>query len=344
MRPTVDPRTADSWADDYSQACACLVAEFGTMIGHEGGNDLPVPDVRIEGDRMIANCAATLHAEQIQAPTRRRSMIMTLDRIVYSGLLGAPSRRMFGAHTVYVAHESPFEIAIDGEPRQRAWLAVVGANQVHEITSSDRLVRDILIEPEFATLADLAPFDQRGVCARTDEYLQLQQAYEAWLAGRDFTDAPVTELDRFFFGREFAPCALDARIQRVVVRIRTSPNAQFSAADCARLTGLSFSRFVHLFKQEIGMTFRAFCAWKRARAVLPSMTGPCNLTELALEAGYPDSTHFSHSIRRIFGLRPRDILAGSRRLSLHCADADRAVWVPGRRTASPRHRSLSAGA
>ncbi len=64
------------------------------------------------------------------------------------------------------------------------------------------------------------------------------------------------------------------------------------------------------------MTFRAFCAWKRARAALPHMTSACNLTELAMQTGYPDSTHFSHSIRRIFGLRPRDILAGSRRIAL----------------------------
>jgi AraC-like DNA-binding protein len=95
---------------------------------------------------------------------------------------------------------------------------------------------------------------------------------------------------------------------------------------------------VHLFKEEIGMTVRAFCAWKRARCVLPSMTGPCNLTQLALEAGYPDSTHFSHSIRRIFGLRPRDILAGSRRLSLLCPASHPRACFPVARPSRPAPR------
>jgi methylphosphotriester-DNA--protein-cysteine methyltransferase len=104
--------------------------------------------------------------------------------------------------------------------------------------------------------------------------------------------------------------------------IRAQPCEQFFAAECARITGLSFSRFVHLFKEQIGMTFRAFCAWKRARAVLPYVTSTCNLTDLALQVGYPDSTHFSHSIRRIYGLRPRDIVAGSRRLLLRVDAAD----------------------
>ena len=273
-------------------------------------------------------------------------MILTPDRIAYSGLLGTPSLRMHGAHTIYVAHETPFEITVEDAAPQRAWLAVVPANQVHRITSSDRLVRDILIEPESAAALELAPADRRIVATRSAEYVHLHLAFEGWLAGHDFTDATAADLDRFFFGRQLAARTLDPRILRVVARIRTSPHEQFSAAECARLTGLSFSRFVHLFKQEIGMTFRAFCAWKRARAVLPSMTGPCNLTQLALEAGYPDSTHFSHSIRRIFGLRPRDILAGSRRLSLHCAVADRAVWVPeiGHAGSSNRTRQLVASA
>lgn len=249
-------------------------------------------------------------------PARRRSMIMTPDRIVYSGLLGSPSSRMFGAHIVYVAHETPFEITIGHGPRQQRRLAAVPAGEVHEIRSADRLIRDILIEPESASPEDVLELER---CCLADEVAtcaHLAQAFEAWLAGRDFAHAGTFELDQFFFSRRLAPRTVDARIGRVVERIRACPSAQFSAAECARLTGLSFSRFVHLFKEEIGMTFRAFCAWKRARSVLPAMIGPCNLTQLALDAGYPDSTHFSHSIRRIFGLRPRDILAGSRRLSL----------------------------
>ena len=37
---------------------------------------------------------------------------------------------------------------------------------------------------------------------------------------------------------------------------------------------------------------------------------------VALDAGYPDASHFSHSIRDVFGLTPRSIVSGSRRLSL----------------------------
>ena len=295
---------------------------------------------------MQAHFAPTLREESVNDQNRRRSMSVTSDRIVYSGLLGSPSARRFGAHAVYVAHQTPFEITVDGTAPARAWLAVVPANVVHRITSSDRLIRDILIEAESVSFSDLTAWDARMVQTPTAEYRNLHRSFDEWLAGHELTDANPSELDPLFFGRQLPPRSLDPRIQRVVARIKASPHEQISAREFAHLTSLSFSRFVHLFKEEIGMTVRAFSAWKRARLVLPSMTGPCNLTQLALEAGYPDSTHFSHSIRRIFGLRPRDILAGSRRLSLRCPDSYKMSWVAmtGDTTLSRRMRQLSTGA
>ena len=245
-------------------------------------------------------------------------MVVTPDRIAYSGLLGPPSQRLIGAVTIYLALDSPFVISFEGEPEQSAWLAVVMPNENHKIASNDRLVRDMLIEPESVALPLSPGLSSRTLTTRTAEYDRLRSAFDKWLCEdlREGIDTPG--FDRMFFGAALRPRVVDRRIERVVHRIRSCPHEQFSAAECARLTGLSFSRFVHLFKEEIGMTFRAFCAWKRAHAVLPWMTTRCNLTHLALEAGYPDSTHFSHSIRRIFGHRPRDIVAGSQRLALQC--------------------------
>jgi AraC-like DNA-binding protein len=250
--------------------------------------------------------------------TVRLGMLITPDRIVYRGLLGAPSRRMLGALTVYVAHEAPFEISVAGRPRERAYLAVVPPNTPHEISSVDRLVSDILIEPECVSSARILHLPNLIERKQTNDYLQLHKALQRWLDGGEAMEPTADGVDRFFFGRGLESRKLDERIERAVQMIREHPCESFFAAECAKLTNLSFSRFVHLFKEEIGMTFRAFCAWKRARTILPYVTGPCNLTELALHTGYPDSTHFSHSIRRIFGLRPRDILAGSRKLALQC--------------------------
>lgn len=58
------------------------------------------------------------------------------------------------------------------------------------------------------------------------------------------------------------------------------------------------------------------------------MNRKANLAQLALDAGYPDSTHFSRSIRLAYGLKPRDIFAGSRRLAVY-AHALSPEWTAG---------------
>jgi AraC-like DNA-binding protein len=87
-----------------------------------------------------------------------------------------------------------------------------------------------------------------------------------------------------------------------------------AAKECAALVNLSFSRFLHLFKEEVGIPFRNLRTWKRARSLLHYVHTSDNLTHVALDIGYPDSTHFSHSIRQVYGLKPKDIMAGSRKL------------------------------
>ena len=61
---------------------------------------------------------------------------------------------------------------------------------------------------------------------------------------------------------------------------------------------------------------RSFRTWHRARSLLYYVRQNSNLTDIALDAGYPDSTHFSHSIRQVYGLTPKSIIAGCRDLAL----------------------------
>jgi len=61
-----------------------------------------------------------------------------------------------------------------------------------------------------------------------------------------------------------------------------------------------------------GSQFMVDVAWHTFQ-----QTRDTNLVHVALDTGYPDSTHFSHSIRQVYGLKPSDIFAGSRRLSIY---------------------------
>jgi len=119
-------------------------------------------------------------------------------------------------------------------------------------------------------------------------------------------------------------------VARSIVQIGRFSGEPVTAASCAAEAGLSPSRFLHLFKEETGISFRSFRAWKRARHLLHFANQDINLAHLAQDIGYPDSTHFSHSIRRFYGLKPRAIFSGSRDLAIYSsgrAGADNSGWT-----------------
>ena len=248
-----------------------------------------------------------------------RLMWLTTQRVFYAGLLGAAAERTLGGHGIYLSPTgAPLRLRIGGGAWQSGELLVVPSQVPHQVTTDHRLVLSLLIEPEFADpsrlpgfLQGCGPVDAPTFAQRIrDGHARLLQA-----SGRESFDR--FDFDLLFFGQPLAPRPLDPRIRAVIERINADPAAPMSAEECAAGVKLSFSRFLHLFKQETGATFRAFRAWKRARSLLHHVRQTSTLTDIALDTGYPDSTHFSHSIRQVYGLRPSDILAGSRRLALH---------------------------
>lgn len=245
-------------------------------------------------------------------------MWITADRLFYRGLLGSPSERTMGCVIAYVGLAAPIHVRIGGGDWQTTSLAVVPPYVPHEIASGSHLIAALKFEAETVHPSAL-PEPLRGSGAIdapwfVDRVRRSQQSLCA--AGREL-DLAAVDFDRLFLDE--TPCArvLDRRVQRVVDRIRRDPSAPMSAETCAEDVHLSVSRFLHLFKQELGVPFRSFRAWKRARGLLPHVNRQANLAHLALDTGYPDSTYFSHSIRHVYGLRPRDIFAGSRRLAVY---------------------------
>ncbi len=146
---------------------------------------------------------------------------------------------------------------------------------------------------------------------------RIRAAYEQ-LRDLQYCDGITSaELDIMCFGEPLPPRSLDPRVVRSIAQIVRFGGEPVTAASCAAAARLSSSRFLHLFKQETGISFRAFRAWKRARHLLHFANQDLNLAHLAQDIGYPDSTHFSHSIRRFYGLMPRAIFSGSRDLAIY---------------------------
>jgi len=243
-------------------------------------------------------------------------MLITPERVFYAGLLGRPRERCPGSGHIYLALRGNLHLTTDSG-HISGEIIVTLPNQRHTITSDYRTVIVIVLEPEsipdgvLESLAlrlrgpDQAAFARKILAA----YTQLRQ--------RPYSNITAAELDEMCFGEALPRRTLDPRVMRAIARIERFSGEPMTAASCAAEAGLSASRFLHLFKEETGISFRSFRAWKRARHLLHFANQDLNLAHLAQDIGYPDSTHFSHSIRRFYGLKPRAIFMGSRDLAIY---------------------------
>ncbi len=248
-------------------------------------------------------------------------MLITPERVFYAGLLGRPRQRCSGAFHVYVAIEGGLRLAVEGARESYGELAVVPPNVRHTIASDYRSVICVLIEPETVRAGAFDDLARRLSGAERQFFVdRIRAAYKQLLHRQCGDDIVSAAFDIMCFGEALPRRLLDPRMVRAIAQIGRFSGEPVTAASCAAEAGLSPSRFLHLFKQETGISFRAFRAWKRARHLLHFANQDINLAHLAQDIGYPDSTHFSHSIRRFYGLKPRAIFSGSRDLAIYRSD------------------------
>jgi AraC-like DNA-binding protein len=82
-------------------------------------------------------------------------------------------------------------------------------------------------------------------------------------------------------------------------------------ADVAERAGFSQRQFIQLFKQEVGLTPKAYGRVQRFHQVvrLAHAADEIDWTDLALSCGYFDQAHFIHDFQTFAGMRPSDYLA-----------------------------------
>lgn len=246
-----------------------------------------------------------------------RFMLISSERVFYAGLLGKVSLRTFGGLSIYVPVHGTARLEVAGQAVRTGEIFAVPPYLPHKIIADSREVLNLLIEPESVCDEELAEIIRQceDPAAAPQLAARFREIYATMTLGGTggFTSA---DFDQIFLRRRLKPRELDTRISTVVSRFQAKPSSNISGDDCATDVRLSLSRFLHLFKDETGMNFKTFRAWKRGRNILHHVNVERNLAHFALDAGYPDSTHFSHSLRRIYGLKPSALFSGSRRLQI----------------------------
>ena len=99
----------------------------------------------------------------------------------------------------------------------------------------------------------------------------------------------------------------DERISKAIEYIKLNISEKLLCRDIANKVYLSESRFSHLFKKQIGMTFSSYIIYQRIIRVYTAIIQGKSITEAAINAGFYSSSHFADVNHRIFGLSATDI-------------------------------------
>lgn len=243
-------------------------------------------------------------------------VVIAPERVVHTCRLGSRlDARVIGAFTIYVGMEDNVTVQIAGEGVATGRVVTVPPFVRHRIAAGPNFVKTVLIEPE--TVSDRCLYDLcqslnalEGRDPRLDRLLS--DIVVADDAGMPVGLPDCEMLDRSLFGYALEKRLLDDRTRFATYRVMRNLGDRVLVSDCAEEFAISGSRFRRLFVNDTGVQFSRYRMWRRARAYLEHIDAPNSLTEIGLALGYPDSTHFSRSIRTTYGLPPKRMRASMR--------------------------------
>lgn len=238
------------------------------------------------------------------------SLILGSDRSLYRGELPATGWHSHAAPVLLIGLSGRFVLHFAQGRTESCFSAWIDSGIEHVFDSCGEQVASMYLEPDAAqTRRWRAHFaNHGGVVLDPGIRAQGRSNMDAYLRNFDL-DALLP-----FHCADVAP--MDARVAYSVNTLRRVGVPMPSRSAMAQAAGLSESRFNHLFRAEMGVSFRSYRVWSQVRGALGALGADSRLTQAALEGGFVDSSHFSHMFRKTFGMTPSSVLKPLRDVTL----------------------------
>ncbi|PKF79915.1 AraC family transcriptional regulator [Vibrio sp. vnigr-6D03] len=226
----------------------------------------------------------------------------------YSQMLEAGSHRH---HAIQLTiPEGSAELAIEGATFSGA--SLLAPNVMHQLDMESGWVW--LVEPE-STLGEVFLERLNGDTCISVKALScdvdINQQFDFV---SEWTEKQSPHLSRHRIPMETEYVQLDSRIQDLLERLNqcfgqvcVKPD-HWRASDVAEEVALSESRFLHLFKENMGIAWRPYLLWRRLLCAIGMLNSGKSATESAYMSGFADSAHLSRTFKQHFGLTIREAI------------------------------------
>jgi len=103
--------------------------------------------------------------------------------------------------------------------------------------------------------------------------------------------------------------SIHPRVRRVLKYLRQHLGGadDLSLKALAKVSGLSSSRFMHVFTESVGVPLRPYILWLRLQRASCELMDGVSMTDAAHNAGFSDAAHMTRTFRRMLGTTPTDL-------------------------------------
>ncbi len=235
----------------------------------------------------------------------RANIFMWPNRTLFFGPLQQLEFHAMGAVTINVGLYRPFYMKTKSGAYAAYRCAVIPAGCKHELQANGNIVACLMIEKnstDFMCFRERIQVQASGFTNVMDtQWIDCFQKIYEKKPSKIVINQMINQLLNVDASTEKN---LDARIERILRRIKLDPGNNCSQEHLASSVGLSASRFRHLFSEHSDIPFRRYRMWRRVISAMEALHKVDNLTYAAMDAGFTDSAHFNRCFRDTFGVNP----------------------------------------
>ena len=243
-------------------------------------------------------------------------MVEQKYKIGYSDIggvfIGRDIRSVFHKHhslAIVLSYGEPFEITTENSQPDSYEAALIPRDISYKLsTGKNDCTVFIHLDPySEMCIAFTKNIKEIRKLNRTD-FLPVLKDFKEWFEGANSSSRIIYSLLRkaaeTLPKTDIAPEEIDDRILKSIRFIRKSDMEELRLQQAADHVCLSPSRLYHLFKKEIGVTFRQFVQHCKLIKALQSIHNQQNLTEASFFGGFSDQPHFNKTFKKAFGIKP----------------------------------------
>ena len=191
------------------------------------------------------------------------------------------------------------------DPWRKCGAALVRPDAAHEVDARDTTVLIGFVDSESELGAALSERIEGGIsCISETQVVRWRVAL-----GRVPTEARVERWVRRELLHRRRPVRIHPGVSLVLKHLREKLGISddFSLRTLAAISGLSQSRFMHVFSESMGTPLRPYVLWLRLQRACCDLMAGASVTVAAHSAGFSDAAHLTRTFRRMLGMTPTDL-------------------------------------